>query len=183
MLGGDGFDKDDPAFVFGDGVVEGAARDHAEVAGGEVDVGLAFDLDTHAAFEDLEELVLVIVFVPDEFALEFGDFYVLVVDLADDFRRPEVGELGAGLEETDGGDHGVLRRRRELRRRGLNCGEGGKDFGGGAEEDFVEGFGVERGFGAGVDCADAALVGDVNEACGWVDRAGGADDEEGCGAS
>ena len=66
-------------------------------------------LDTHAAFEDLEEFVLVVVFVPDEFALELGDFDVLVVDLADDFGGPEVGEAGAGLEEIDGGDHWVLR--------------------------------------------------------------------------
>jgi hypothetical protein len=92
--------------VFGDGVVEGAARDHAEVAGGEFDVGLVLDLDAHAALEDLEELVLVIVLMPDELTLEFGDFYVLVVDLADDFGGPEVSELGAGLKEIDGGDHG-----------------------------------------------------------------------------
>ena len=76
----------------------------------------------------------------------------------------------------------VLRGRRGLRRRGLGCGEGGEDFGGGAEEDLVEGVGVERGFGAGVEGADAALVGDVNEARGGVDRAGGSDDEEGGGA-
>jgi len=106
VLGGDGFDEGDPAFMFGDGVVEDAARDDAEVAGGEGDVGLVFDLDTHAAFEDLEELVLMVMLVPDEFALEFGDFDVLVVDLADDFGGPEVSELGAGLKEIDGGDHG-----------------------------------------------------------------------------
>jgi len=71
----------------------------------------------------------------------------------------------------------VLRGRREL-----SCVEGGEDFGGGAEEDFVEGFGVERRFGACVDGADAALVGDVDEAGGGVDVAGGSYDEEGGGA-
>ena len=100
VLGGDGFDEGDPAFVFGDGVVEGAAGDDAEVAGVEFDVGLVLDLDTHAAFEDLEEFVFVIVLVPDEFALELGDFDVLVVDLADDFGGPEVGEVGSRI----GGD-------------------------------------------------------------------------------
>ena len=132
VLGGDGFDEGDPAFLFGDGVVQGAARDDAEIAGGKFDVGLVVDLDAHGAAEDLEELVFVIVFMPDELALELGYFYVLVVDPANDFGGPEVSELGAGLEEIDGGDHGVLRGRRGLRRRGLNCGEGGEDFGGGA---------------------------------------------------
>ncbi len=106
VLGGDGFDEGDPAFVFGHGVVEGAARDDAEVARVEFDVGLALDLDAHAAAKDLEELVFVVMFVPDEFALELGYFDVLVVDLADDFGGPEVGELGGGLEEIEGGDHG-----------------------------------------------------------------------------
>ena len=58
----------------------------------------------------------------------------------------------------------------------------GQDLGGGAEDDFVKGVGVERLFGADVDGADAALVGDVDEAGGGVDGAGGADDEEGGGA-
>ena len=60
--------------------------------------------------------------------------------------------------------------------------EGGEDFGGGAEEDLVEGVGVEGCFGAYVEGADAALVGDVDEAGGGVDVAGGSDDEEGGGA-
>ena len=82
---GDSFDEDDPAFLFGDGVVQCAAGDDAEVAGGEGEVGLVFDLDAHAAFEDLEEFVLGVVFVPDELAEQLGDFDVLIVDLADDF--------------------------------------------------------------------------------------------------
>ena len=49
VLGGDGFDEGDPAFFFGDGVVEGAAGDDAEVSGGEMDVGLVLDLDADAA--------------------------------------------------------------------------------------------------------------------------------------
>jgi len=106
VLGGDGFDERDPALVFGDGVVQGAARDDAEIAGAEFDVGLVVDLDAHAAAEDLEEFVLVIVLMPHEFTLELSYFHILVVDLGDDFGRPEVGELGAGLEEIDGGDHG-----------------------------------------------------------------------------
>ena len=41
---------------------------------------------------------------------------------------------------------------------------------------------VEGFFGADVDGADAALVGDVDEAGGGIDGAGGADDEEDGGA-
>jgi len=55
-------------------------------------------------------------------------------------------------------------------------------FGGGAEDDFIEGVGVERFFRAYVDGADAALVGDVDEAGGGIDGAGGAYDEEDGGA-
>src|SRR5258708_35243108 len=65
------------------------------------------------------------------------------------------------------------------------CGSGeeaGQGFGGGAEDDFIEGFEVEGFFGAYVDGADAALVGDVDEAGSGIDGAGGADDEEGGGA-
>src|ERR1700716_2274030 len=58
----------------------------------------------------------------------------------------------------------------------------GEGFGGWPEDDLVEGFDVEGFFGAHVDGADAALVGDVDEAGGGVDGAGGADDEEGGGA-
>ena len=57
-----------------------------------------------------------------------------------------------------------------------------KGLGGGAEDDLVEGVGVEGLFGADVEGADAALVGDVDEAGGGIDGAGGADDEEGSGA-
>ena len=60
--------------------------------------------------------------------------------------------------------------------------EGGENFGGGPEDDFVEGFCVERFFGAYVDSVDAALVGDLNEARGGVDGAGGSYDEEDGGA-
>ena len=55
-------------------------------------------------------------------------------------------------------------------------------FGGGAEDNFVEGFGVEGLFWAHVDGAHAALVGDVDEAGGGIDGAGGADDQEDGGA-
>src|SRR5882757_844539 len=58
----------------------------------------------------------------------------------------------------------------------------GQGFGGGAEDDFVEGVEVEGFFGAYVDGADASLVGNVNEAGSGIDGAGGADDEENGGA-
>ena len=55
-------------------------------------------------------------------------------------------------------------------------------MGSGAKDDLFEGFGVRWFFGADVDGADAALVGDVDEAGGGVDGAGGAYDEEDGGA-
>ncbi len=65
---------------------------------------------------------------------------------------------------------------------GLCLVEGFADFreavGSGGEDDFVEGFEVEGFFGAYVDGADAALVGDVDEAGSGIDGAGGADDEQ-----
>jgi hypothetical protein len=60
--------------------------------------------------------------------------------------------------------------------------ERGEGFGGRAENDFVEGVGVEGFFGANVDGADAALVGDLDKAGGGVDGAGGSYDEEDGGA-
>src|SRR5882757_3317616 len=58
----------------------------------------------------------------------------------------------------------------------------GQGFGGGAEDDFIEGVEVEGFFGAYVDGADAVLVGNVNEAGSGIDGAGGADHEENGGA-
>src|SRR6202012_5432149 len=51
-------------------------------------------------------------------------------------------------------------------------------FSGGAEDDFVEGVDVERLFRAYVNRADAALIGNVNETSGGIDRAGGANNEK-----
>jgi hypothetical protein len=71
----------------------------------------------------------------------------------------------------------------------MNCVGGDADsvdelrqgFGGCAEDDFVEGARVEGLLGTYINRADATLVGDVDEAGGWVDGAGGAYDEEGRG--
>src|SRR6266566_3171383 len=60
--------------------------------------------------------------------------------------------------------------------------EFGEGFGGGAEDDFIEGVAVEGLFGAYVDGADVALVGDVDEPGGGIDGAGGADYEKSGGA-
>ena len=58
----------------------------------------------------------------------------------------------------------------------------GESVGGGAEDDLIEGIPVEGFFGAYVDGADAALVGDIDEAGSGIYGAGGADDEEDGGA-
>src|SRR5258707_8282414 len=104
---------------------------------------------------------------------------------------------GVGGERDDGvggveayADEVNLRRFRHgltVNELGVTFGSGlfdefGQGFGGGAEDDFVEGVDVEGFFGAYVDGADASQVGDVDEAGGWIDGAGGADDEEDSGS-
>jgi hypothetical protein len=49
--------------------------------------------------------------------------------------------------------------------------ENRQNFGGGAEKDFVEGFGVEGFLGADIDGADVVMASDVDEAGGGVDGA------------
>lgn len=52
----------------------------------------------------------------------------------------------------------------------------------GSESDLVEGVGIERFFRADVDGADASLPGDMDEASGGIDGAGGPNYEEDCSA-
>ena len=98
MLGGDGFDQGEPGFFGGGGVVANAAGDDEELTGVEEDVasvgwGAA---DAQLAAEDQEHLVLMGVGVPGKLSLDADYLDVLIVDLTDDSRRPE---LYAGAAE------------------------------------------------------------------------------------
>jgi hypothetical protein len=52
-----------------------------------------------------------------------------------------------------------------------------------AEDDLIERIGVEWVFGTYVDSSDVSLIGIMDETCGGVDGAGGADDEQDGGAT
>jgi len=112
VLGGGGFDQRDPGLFDGGGVVADAAGDDEELAGAEMDratvgVGAA---DAELAAQDEEELVFMGVGVPGELALDTRYLDELIVDLAEDARRPELLELGCGAFEGDGlGLHGASR--------------------------------------------------------------------------
>ena len=54
------------------------------------------------AVEDQEELVLVLVMVPDELAFELGELDVLAVEFADDTGAPTFSELLEFLSEVNG---------------------------------------------------------------------------------
>src|SRR5919108_6348441 len=64
-----------------------ALWDHGELARSKLD-GATSQLDPKASFDHIEELVFMLVVVPDEIALELDGFDVEVIDLADDLRGP-----------------------------------------------------------------------------------------------
>ena len=72
----------------------------AQRDGGLAAVSIA-DGHIELAVEDQEELVGVVVDVPDVFALDLGDPDVLVVDVRDDARAPQRVEGGQGPGEGD----------------------------------------------------------------------------------
>lgn len=59
--------------------------------------------DVHFAVEYQEELIRVVVDVPDVFALDLGDADVIVTDARDDAGAPQGIEGGQSLAEWDGG--------------------------------------------------------------------------------
>ena len=92
----DCFNEGDPGLFGGRGVVTDAARDDEELTrteryGAAICFGAA---DAEEATEDQKHLVLVFVRVPGELALDLRHFDVLVVDLTDDSRRPQLVESG-----------------------------------------------------------------------------------------
>jgi hypothetical protein len=104
MAGGDGFDEGDPGFFGGGGVVTDAAGDDEELAGVEghgatVWIGAA---DGKGAAEDKEHLIFVRMSVPWEVSMDTRYLDVLIVDLADDSRRPKLRKSATGEFKRDG---------------------------------------------------------------------------------
>src|SRR5262249_47217451 len=83
-----------------EGAVLDAARDDDELAGAEGAVAVA-ELHPQAALHHEEQLVLALVAVPDELALQANYLHVHLVDLAHDPRRPELGDARELLAQVD----------------------------------------------------------------------------------
>lgn len=75
--------RDDEEFTFGEG--------HDAVS----------KLDTECSTHDEKELVLVLMMMPDELALEFDKLHLLPVQLTDDFGPPVISDLRQLLGEID----------------------------------------------------------------------------------
>ena len=84
---------------FGDRLVFYAARNDEELALVEFDDPIT-KMYRQVAVEDQEELVLLLVMVPDELAFELGELDVLAVELADDTGAPAIRELLEFLGEV-----------------------------------------------------------------------------------
>ena len=82
----------------GDRLVLGTARDHEDAALRQGDAAVP-QLDGQGAVQDQEELVGVVVGVPDVFAVHLGDADVVVVDAGDDARAPQLVERGQRVGE------------------------------------------------------------------------------------
>jgi hypothetical protein len=83
-----------------DRTVLDAARHHVELTWAKHDIAIA-KLDSQITVEYEEELVGVIVAVPDELALQFDDLDLVVVQPRDDLWRPVVGDAGQLVAEIN----------------------------------------------------------------------------------
>jgi hypothetical protein len=93
--------------VLRDGSMLDAAGDHNELAGIQNDLAVA-QLNDELSFDHVEQLVFILVRVPDELAFHFCHFHIRVIDSADDLRRPLVSEARKLGGEIDFGDHGYF---------------------------------------------------------------------------
>ena len=92
------------ALLVGHGVVARALRYDEGVALAQLD-GTPFHLDPQPALQDDEELVLVLVGVPGERALDLRDLHVRIVELGDDARRPQLGQRVRGRPQGHDAGH------------------------------------------------------------------------------
>ena len=81
--------------LLGLGAVLDAPRDHEQLPRVEIDVPVA-ELNGQTSLQDEEEVIGVVVLVPDELPLQLHDLDVVVVELRDDLRAPVLRE-GAEL--------------------------------------------------------------------------------------
>src|SRR5262245_10772436 len=88
------------SLLLSDGPVFDATRDDQELAFFKPDVPIP-KLHTKPTFDDEEKFVLMVVMVPDERPLEFDQFHLLLIQLADDLRFPLVAEQRQLLAEID----------------------------------------------------------------------------------
>ena len=96
---------DDVALAFRERAVLDAARDDDQLPRLEYDIAVA-ELHAHPPGGDEEQLILPIVVVPDELALEPDHLHVGVVQLGDDLRAPRLVESRELLGQVDLVDHG-----------------------------------------------------------------------------
>lgn len=79
--------QQDPDFFFGDGPVLYTFGDNDDFSWPHVNLSVSKFHD-HVAVNHMEEFVLVVMTVPNEIALDFGQFDILPVQLRDDFWGP-----------------------------------------------------------------------------------------------
>jgi hypothetical protein len=86
--------------VLRDGPVLDPLRNDEQVAGAQRDAAVA-QLDRELTLQHEEEIVRVVVLVPDELALNLRDHDVVAVELGHGARLPVLGERGELLGEVD----------------------------------------------------------------------------------
>ena len=94
-------EQQNPHLLLGDGPVLDALRDHDDIARADLDFPVP-KLHGHPPPDDVEQLVLFIVGMPEEFPLNLGELDVLAIELGNDLRSPLVLEQTELLGERNG---------------------------------------------------------------------------------
>jgi hypothetical protein len=98
--GSGGFDQQDRRVFLGARAVLDATRNDEQFPLVEFDVAIG-KLDRQVPFEDEEEVIGVVVLVPDELAFDLDDANIVVVDASDDLRLPVLIEEAQLLGQVD----------------------------------------------------------------------------------
>src|SRR3712207_6106156 len=93
-------DEEDMCLLVGARAVLDAARDDEELARAKVDVAIT-QLDRQATCQHEEEVVRLVVLVPDELAFYLDELHLVVVQASDDLRAPAVVERRQLVGEVD----------------------------------------------------------------------------------
>lgn len=97
---GGGLEEQNPALFFGHGFVFDSARHDDELAWFEFDV-FASEFDAEASLHNQEQLVFVLVMMPDEFAFQFVELHQLSIEFTSDVGLPVFVDLGEFVGEVD----------------------------------------------------------------------------------